>query len=189
MQYIKVTGLTAVGTFVITTLYLASPPKIGKIISHTNDSHIKVEYYCMGNYDTILFILLGYNSIIALICGVYAFKARKLPETYNEAKYTSFAMFIFLLCWLMFIPIYFSTTSKLGRVILWCYISQVVNIIIFMLMYLPKLCTIIFKPKENTPDKFREKMRAQTLSEDILLSGSNVYTITDNGLASGTSTL
>ena len=189
MQYIKVTGLTAVGTFVITTLYLASPPKMGKIISHTNDSHIKVEYFCMGNYDTILFILLGYNSIIALICGVYAFKARKLPETYNEAKYTSFAMFIFLLCWLMFIPIYFSATSKLGRVILWCYISQVVNIIIFMLMYLPKLCTIIFKPKENTPDKFREKMRAQTLSEDILLSGSNVYTITDNGLASGTSTL
>ena len=189
MQYIKVTGLTTVGTFVITTLYLVSPPKIGKIISHTNDSHIKVEYFCTGNYDIILFILLGYISIIALICGVYAFKARKLPETYNEAKYTSFAMFIFLLCWLMYIPIYFSTTSKLGRVILWCYISQVVNIIIFMLMYLPKLYTIIFKPKENTPDKFRERMRAQTLFEDVTLSSSNVYTITDKGLVSGNSTL
>ena len=189
MQYIKVTGLTTVGTFVITTLYLASPPKIGKTISYTNDIHIKVEYFCKGYYDIILFILLGYIGIIALICGVYAFKARKLPETYNEARYTSFAMFIFLLSWMMFIPIYFSTTSKLGRVIIWCYISQVVNIIIFTLMYLPKLYTIIFKPKENTPDKFREKMRAKTLSEDISLSGSNVYTITDKGLVSETPTL
>ena len=180
IQYITVAGLTLGGILVLTAVYLAFRPKTDKDISHIDSNNITVEFFCKGHYDTILFILLGYISIIALICGVYAFKARKLPETYNEARYTSFAMFIFLLCWMMFIPIYFSTTSKLGRVIIWCYISLVVNIIIFILMYLPKLYTILFKPEENTTEKFREKMRAQTFSDTSSLTTGNVCTTRNN---------
>ena len=188
VQYITIAGLTVVGILVLTSLYLALHPTIDKDILYIDSTDITVEYFCKGHYDTILFILLGYISIIALICGVYAFKARKLPETYNEARYTSFAMFIFLLCWMMFIPIYFSTTSKLDRVIIWCYISLVVNIIIFILMYLPKLYTILFKPEENTTEKFRQKMRAKKESDVSSLNIRNMYATAGNSPVSRTIT-
>ena len=186
IQYITVAGLTVVGILLLTALYLALHPTIDKDILYIDSIGITVEYFCTQHYDTILFILLGYIGIVALICGVYAFKARKLPETYNEARYTSFAMFIFLLCWMMFIPIYFSTTSKLDRVIIWCYISLVVNIIIFILMYLPKLYTILFKPEENTTEKFRQKMRAK--KEVSSLDMRNMHTTAGNSPVSRTIT-
>ena len=55
-------------------------------------------------------------------------------------------------------------------------------------MYLPKLYTILFKPKENTAEKFREKMRAQTFSDTGSLSTGNVYTTRNNRPVSGSIT-
>ena len=47
-------------------------------------------------------------------------------------------------------------------------------------MYLPKLYTILFKPEENTTEKFREKMRAQTFSDTSSLTTGNVCTTRNN---------
>ena len=107
--------------------------------------------------------LLAYIGIIALICGVYAFKARKLPETYNELGYTSIAMFICLLNWLMFAPRYFSMKSKVDRLVVWCYISLVVDLVIYALMYAPKLYIVVFKSEENTEERRRHRMRLQIM--------------------------
>lgn len=52
-----------------------------------------------------------FNMLLILLCTLYAFKTRKIPENYNEAKYIAFTMYSTCIVWLAFVPIYFSTNN------------------------------------------------------------------------------
>ena len=58
--------------------------------------------FCGGNHMTHILVTIAYIQCIALICGVYAFKARCLPETFNEARYVYQSVGVF------------NRTSKMG---------------------------------------------------------------------------
>ncbi|PFX34845.1 Extracellular calcium-sensing receptor [Stylophora pistillata] len=49
--------------------------------------------------------MLTYMLFLCLLCVFYAFKARTLPENFNEARYIGFAMYILLLSWIAFVPV------------------------------------------------------------------------------------
>ena len=61
------------------------------------------------NFAVVMSLL--YNMILIILCTVYAFKTRKIPENYNEAKYIAFTMYSTCIVWLAFIPIYFGTKN------------------------------------------------------------------------------
>ena len=46
-----------------------------------------------------------YTSFLAVVCTFYAFKARTLPENFNEARYIGFSMYILLLLSVAYYPI------------------------------------------------------------------------------------
>lgn len=50
---------------------------------------------------------LFYNMFLIVLCTVYAFKTRKIPQNFNEAKYIAFTMYSTCIVWSAFIPIYF----------------------------------------------------------------------------------
>lgn len=58
-----------------------------------------------------LMMSLVYNMLLILMCTLYAFKTRKIPENFNEAKYIGFTMYSTCIVWLAFIPIYFGTNN------------------------------------------------------------------------------
>ena len=161
-QYAMVFLLTIFGLVVCTTLIAIFTPEIKRVINYkAND--IEVVSYCAGNYSLKLFVLIGYVVIISLVCSIYAFKARKLPHNYNEARYTSFAMFTFLLVWTMAVPIYFSSSNEIDRYASLCILNFVSTMVIFTPMYLPKMYVIVFQPKENTVARFRENLTASSM--------------------------
>lgn len=64
-----------------------------------------------GISNVSLILSLGYNMVLILLCTVYAFKTRKIPENFNEAKYIGFTMYSTCIVWLAFVPIYFGTNN------------------------------------------------------------------------------
>ncbi|XP_075815352.1 G-protein coupled receptor family C group 6 member A isoform X3 [Microtus pennsylvanicus] len=97
--------------------------------------------------------MLGYISVLAFLCFVFAFKGRKLPENYNEAKFLTFGMLIYFIAWIIFIPVYATTFGK--------YLPAVEIIVILISNYgilcctfFPKCYVILYKQKTNTKSAF-----------------------------------
>nr|XP_034380589.1 G-protein coupled receptor family C group 6 member A isoform X2 [Arvicanthis niloticus] len=97
--------------------------------------------------------MLGYISVLAFVCFVFAFKGRKLPENYNEAKFLTFGMLIYFIAWITFIPVYTTTFGK--------YLPAVEIIVILISNYgilcctfFPKCYVILCKQKTNTKSAF-----------------------------------
>ncbi|EPQ17475.1 Metabotropic glutamate receptor 2 [Myotis brandtii] len=54
---------------------------------------------------------LAYNVLLIALCTLYAFKTRKCPENFNEAKFIGFTMYTTCIIWLAFLPIFYVTSS------------------------------------------------------------------------------
>jgi len=157
VQYLTIFFLTLVGMALCASMFAVFRPTIIKK-AHYHSDGIDIMYVCGGHYDTILFSLVAYVVVIGLVCTVYAFKARKLPQDFNEAKYTSYAMFIFLLTWIMAVPVYFSQEDEIGKSASWCVLCFVSTLAIFVPMYMPKCYTILFKSERNTKEIVRKNL-------------------------------
>lgn len=65
------------------------------------------------NGSTAFFIaMIGYNALLALICFVFAFKGKPLPDLYNNASLICISMLVFLIIWVLFIQIYINMFGK-----------------------------------------------------------------------------
>ena len=62
-----------------------------------------------GITEISLVLSLVYDMFLIAMCTVYAFKTRKIPENFNEAKFISFTMYTTCIVWFAFVPVYFVT--------------------------------------------------------------------------------
>ena len=62
-----------------------------------------------------LSVSLGYNLLLLVLSTYFAFRARKVPENFNEARYINVTLYTLCTVWLAFIPTYFGT-AQLGAV-------------------------------------------------------------------------
>lgn len=53
-----------------------------------------------------------YNLILVVLCTIFAFKVRNVPENFNETKYIAFAMYANCVLWLGFFAIHFGTRDN-----------------------------------------------------------------------------
>lgn len=92
---------------------------------------------------------------LSLLCTFVAFKSRKLPQNYNEAKFISFAMFVFNFVWLTFVGAFYGTPDGQHNVIINCFAILASNFAILALIFGPKLYIILFRPGLNQMAVFR----------------------------------
>ncbi|XP_078505118.1 vomeronasal type-2 receptor 26-like [Lissotriton helveticus] len=136
--------------FICITWLLFSPPFLE---FNLNGSVESIFLECNENSQTAFYCMLGFLGLLACLSFVVAFKARHLPDRFNETKWITFSMMIFLSVWSSFLPAYLSTKGKyMVAVEIFAIISSSAGVL--GCIFLPKCYIVILNPKLNAGKQF-----------------------------------
>ncbi|XP_068709594.1 extracellular calcium-sensing receptor-like [Montipora foliosa] len=152
MQVILAGVMTLVPVTVTTVWFIIHEPEVSAKVDQSRRGWQVVS--CGPSNELLNIVILGYVLILALVCTYFAFKARKLPENFNEAKYICFAMFAFCVFWVSFFPAFYDSAGS-TRNFVSCVAVLGSGYAVLGIMYAPKLRVIIFRPEINTTEAFR----------------------------------
>ncbi|XP_023290502.1 metabotropic glutamate receptor 7 [Orussus abietinus] len=129
-----------------------------------------------------LMMSLVYNMILILMCTLYAFKTRKIPENFNEAKYIGFTMYSTCIVWLAFVPIYFGTNNDYKiQIASMCMCINISATVALGCLFTPKVYLVLFQPYKNVrpghPNKCRQSRCGNRPGYSMRFSGPRSQTM------------
>ncbi|CAG5124895.1 unnamed protein product [Candidula unifasciata] len=87
---------------------------------------------------------LTYNLFLVSLCSVLAFKTRKLPDNFNESRFTSMCVSTTMVIWLAFVPTYFTASREHIRVLLLSAALLINHSVALVFLFCPKLYAAVY---------------------------------------------
>ena len=110
------------------------------------------------DYDLV--VALSYNILIIALCTIYAFRTRKMPANFNEAKYIGFAMYTTCIIWVAFLPVQFGVNRDYTTITL--SVNTTLNATTLLLcIFGPKVYILILRPTRNIRSRSLNGSRSQ----------------------------
>ncbi|KAM4749221.1 vomeronasal type-2 receptor 26-like [Rhinophrynus dorsalis] len=172
--------------------WLTFSPPFPEYNTNTQPGLIIVE--CNEGSPTAFWSMLGYLGLLATISFIVAFLARRLPDSFNEAKFITFSMLAFLSVWVSFIPAYLSARGKY-TVAMEVFAILSSSWALVVCMFIPKCVIIIFRPNMNSREHLMKKteikylqsvLNAISMEADMtvvngITGPQTLFTVLDNG--------
>ena len=156
--------------FSLIALWMAfDPPGRQKIIRPDEYIFIACKPFFTNTGLSLFIAVCAYILTAALLCTYYAFKARGIPENFNETKYIGFSMYILLLSSVAYYPVVLNLESGYVALVS-CSTTLITSFGLLSCMFGPKVYVLLFCPQQNT----LESVRSQVSQYSFNVSGTDV---------------
>ncbi len=129
-----------------------------------------VELFChlsMGGFMSSV----AFNICLLLLCALYGFLTRALPDNFNESRYIFISVTTTSFMWMVFLPTYFNTFYAYHQASLLAFCLILNATITLLCLYIPKIYAIYIVDADDLKYGF---MPAVTLSNAVVPTSVSV---------------
>ncbi|XP_022800826.1 extracellular calcium-sensing receptor-like [Stylophora pistillata] len=170
---IGLVALVNVVDFLLLIAWFASdPPYRNEKIQPTQFIFYTCKLYGSSVGKAFYFMVCSYVLLLSLLSSFYAFRVRKVPDNFNEARFIGFSLYIILLSALCYYSVEFSVQDGWYVSVIACSTTLVDSFGLLGCMFIPKAFNILFHPERNKKELIGAQVTAYVWQNSQLASAS-----------------